>query len=272
MAPKKKQVTKQKAKKKWFPVYAPQVFGGQLIGESNVFAAEQMKGKFINANLSTIVSDMKKQNIQVKLRVSKVVDGKGQTEVIGMQLVQSFVKRLVRRGRSKIDDSFVSKSKEGQLVRVKPMVITNSTCPASTATQIRLETKKLLTQRLQKTGFVNMIQDILSLKLQKELKEKLVKIHPIRSVDIRVFSREAVRGIVPEADLELLPEEEEEQAEASQEKDAQEGDADEEAVDDDADEEDADDTADDEADEPEATDADEEPAEEAASGEPEKKE
>ena len=38
-------------------------------------------------------------------------------------------------------------------------------------------------------------------------KESLNKIHPIRSVDIRAFTRETVRGDVPEAELDVLPEE-----------------------------------------------------------------
>ena len=65
---------------------------------------------------------------------------------------------------------------------------------------------------------VNSVQDILTFKLQKSIKEPLQKIHPIRSVDIRVFERELVRGKVPEADLELIPEEEvkEEKAEEAE--------------------------------------------------------
>lgn len=216
----KKPVLKQKTKKKkWFPLYAPALFGGQLIGETHVESSEQVKGKFINTNLSTITNDMKKQNTAVKLRVSKIVEGKGQTEIIGMSLVQSFVKRLVRRGRSKVDDSFTAKTKDGQLVRVKPLVLTNTTCVASTASQLRLETRRLLKEKVASTGFVNSVQDILTFKMQKSIKDALQKIHPIRSVDVRVFERELVRGKVPEADLDLIPEEEvkEEQAEEKEE-------------------------------------------------------
>lgn len=208
MAAKKQTLKTKTKKKKWSPIYAPAVFGGQLIGESYVDSAESMKGKYINANLSTISNDMKKQNITVRLRVNKIVEGKGQTEVIGMQQVQGFVKRLVRRGRTKVDDSFLAKTKDGQLVRVKPLIITNTLCVASTASQIRMEVRKVLQERIAKTGFVNTIQDVLSFKIQKDLKNMLNKVHPIRSVDVRSFSRELVRGTVPEAELELIAEEE----------------------------------------------------------------
>lgn len=209
MAAKKQTLKTKTKKKKWFPLYAPTIFGGQLIGETYVESAETVKGKFINANLSTISNDMKKQNITVRLRVNKIVEGKGQTEVIGMQQVQGFVKRLVRRGRTKVDDSFLAKTKDGQVVRIKPLIITNTLCVASTSSQIRMEVRKVLIERVAKLGFVNMVQDILNFKVQKDLKNMLNKIHPIRSVDIRVFNREIVRGTVPEAELTLLPVEEE---------------------------------------------------------------
>ncbi|MBD3209500.1 hypothetical protein GF367_03730 [Candidatus Woesearchaeota archaeon] len=216
----KKPVLKQKVKKKkWFRINAPALFGGQLIGESYVESAEHLKGKFISTNLSTITNDMKKQNVLIKLRVNKVAEGIGQTEIIGLYLVQGLIKRLVRRGRTKIEDSFTAKTKDGHLVRTKPMLITTSTCVASTASQLRMTTKKLLKEQLAKTGFVNMIRDVLSFKLQKTIKESLNKIHPVRSVDIRAFAREAVRGKVPDAELELIPEEaaEEEKAAAAEE-------------------------------------------------------
>ena len=242
MAPKKPALKQKTKKKKWFPLYAPALFGGQLIGESHVETVAQLQGKFINTNLSTITSDMKKQNVAIKLRVHKVVEGKGQTEIIGMSLVQSFVKRLVRRGRTKVDDSFTAKTKDGQLVRIKPLVLTNTTCVASTASQIRLEVRRLLKEHIARSGFVNTCQDILSFKLQKSIKDQLQKIHPIRSVDIRQFAREIVRGKVPEADLELIPEEEVEQAPAEEpSKDESEDDdsEDEDADEDDSEEEDA---------------------------------
>ncbi|MFP4524636.1 MAG: hypothetical protein ACLFO2_05015 [Candidatus Woesearchaeota archaeon] len=213
----KKPILKQKTKKKkWFPIYAPAVFGSKLIGESHVENSDLLQGKHINMNLSTITGDMKKQNVMVKLRVNKVADGQGQTEVIGMHLVQSFLKRLVRRGRTKVEDSFTTKSKDGQFVRIKPLVITTTNCVSSTASDIRRETKQWLKQHLKETGFVNMVDEILTFKVQKALKDHLKKVHPIRSVDIRAFKREPIRGKVPEAELDMLPEEEAEQEKAEE--------------------------------------------------------
>ena len=218
----KKPILKQKTKKKWFPIYAPAVFGSKLIGESHVENSDLLQGKHINMNLSTITGDMKKQNVMVKLRVNKIADGQGQTEVIAMHLVQSFLKRLVRRGRTKVEDSFTAKSKDGQLVRIKPLVITTTNCVSSTASDIRREAKQWLKEHLKKTGFVNMVDEILAFKVQKALKDHLKKVHPIRSVDIRAFKREPIRGKVPEAELDMLPEEEAEQEKAEEAAEAKE--------------------------------------------------
>jgi small subunit ribosomal protein S3Ae len=214
---------KQKIKKKkWCAIYAPALFGNQFIGETLIEDAQQLKGKFVSANLSTITNDMKKQNIMMTFRVNKVEEGKGQAEIIGMTIVQGFVKRLVRRGRTKIDDSFLVKSKDGQAIRIKPLIITNTECVRSTTSQIRMEARRVLSDKIARNGFVNVVQDILNFRIQKDLKERLNKIHPIKSVDIRVFSRETVRGQVPEADLQLVEEDPEaiRQEEPSEKEDA----------------------------------------------------
>ncbi len=202
---KTKQMLKQKQKKKkWYPIYGPKLFGNELIGESHVADPENLKGKYIHANLSTILNNMKRQNTTITLRVKEVKDGKGFTEIIGLELVQTYVKRLVRRNRSKIDDSFVVKTKEGTLVRVKPLIITNSNCVKSVQKQIRAETKKFITERFSNQFFINCIDDVLSFRLQKSLKELLNKIFPIRSVEIRVITRELIMGKRSETNIEDL--------------------------------------------------------------------
>lgn len=205
-----RQVLKQKKKKKWFPIYSPKTFNNQLIGESYVLESSAMDGKFMKVNLSSLTKNMKKQNVSLRLRVNQVSDNKAYTEIIGMHIVQGFVKRLVRRGRSKIDDSFLAKSKEGALIRVKPLVITTNNCVQSTSKQLRAMTKEFLRERISSQPFTTTVEGIFSYKLQKELKEKLTKVFPIRSVDIRVFEREPVRGIIPKlAVSEEAPEAEE---------------------------------------------------------------
>jgi len=186
----KQVLAQKKKKKKWYPIYAPKIFNNQLIGESLVASPEDLKGKYINANLSTITNDMKKQKINIKLKVTSVKDGKGHADVIGLQLIQTFVKRLIRRGRTKIDDSFTAKTKEGIKVRIKPLIITNTNCVRSTASQIRMEARKQLKETISKQPFITSVEDIINGKIQRSLKEQLSKIFPLRSVDIRVFTQE----------------------------------------------------------------------------------
>ncbi len=191
---KAKQSVKQKKKKKWFPIIAPKIFGESVIGESYVDSSEALMGKYVTANLSTVTNDMKNQNINIRFRVTSVKEGKGYSEVVDFRLIQSFVKRLVRRGRTKVDDSFIARTKDGIRVRVKPLVITKNRCVGSIATKIRLTTRDFLKKKISEQSFVQSVQDILAGKFQKELKPLLNKIYPIKSVDVRSFGREGLRG------------------------------------------------------------------------------
>ena len=120
MAVKKKVVAKKVKRKRWYTVLAPALFGEKILGESYVAEPANLVGKFLSLNLMNVTGDPKKQNINAKFKVVKVADGKGHTELQSFNLLPSSVKRIVRRGRDKITDSFLCVTSDKRLVRVKP--------------------------------------------------------------------------------------------------------------------------------------------------------
>ena len=138
MAPNKRKTTTTKVKKKkWFPIYSPKSFGEVLLGETYISESEELNGKYITSNLSTITRSMRKQSVNVQFKVTSVVEGKGQTETVGYSLINAAVKRLVRRGRDKISDSIVAKSSDDKLIRIKPMILTRSNAKGSMLSAVR---------------------------------------------------------------------------------------------------------------------------------------
>mgnify|MGYP006298837421 CR=1 FL=1 len=186
MAAKKKKVTAQKVKKKrWFPIFAPQLFASAPLGERGVADSSLLSGKYITANLSTITRSMRKQNVNMHFRIVKVEDDKAQTEAIGYSLINAAMKRLVRRGRDKIADSFLAKTKDKRVMRIKPLIITTTKGTHSAQTAIRLEARRVIREYVFAKSVEELLSDIAEGKLQKIIKESCVKIAPLRSVDIR---------------------------------------------------------------------------------------
>ena len=187
MAPKKKKVATTKVKKKrWFPIHAPKLFNEKLLGETYVVDESQVEGKHLTANLSTVAGSMKKQNMNVQFRVNKIEEGKAYTEVIGYSLINAAMKRLVRRGRNKIADSFLAKTKDKKVIRIKPIIITHNRGTKSVQSAVRLQIRKFVREYVFTKNADEVFADIVDIKLQKLAKDAVAKIFPIKTVDIRM--------------------------------------------------------------------------------------
>ena len=194
---KKKKTTQTKAKKKkWFPIFAPQQFQGMSLGETYVAESTLMADKFITVNLSTLTRSMRKQNVNIHFKVDKVEDGKASTTIIGYSLINAAMKRLVRRGRDKITDSFLVKTKNKKVMRIKPILITLNKGTKSTQSAVRLEARRVIREHVFTKNIEETFSDIIDAKLQKMVKEACQKIYPLKTVEFRMAKLEEGKNIV----------------------------------------------------------------------------
>jgi len=181
-----KKAGKTKAKKKWAQIIAPKSFNNAVLGESYVENAEKLVGKSITVNLMNLIGDMRAQGVEIRFDVIKAAEGKGHAAVTGYEVLPSNLKRLVRRGRTKIGDSFVVRTATGRLVRIKPVLITANPASSGAATMIRKAVRDKAKQIVATLSFDKLIQDLIQFKVQRSLKDVANKVHPIKTVEIRM--------------------------------------------------------------------------------------
>lgn len=205
-----KQVAKTKVKKKkWFPVIAPKMFRENVIGEIHLYESEAMLNRGLTVNMMNLTGNPRNQQINVLLRISSVREGKGHTEILGYEMMPSGVKRIVRRGRTKVDDSVIIATSDKKKVKIKPLIITNTSANKSVANSIRIDVRNHLAHFVAKLTYDNLVEEIMSFKLQKYLGNAASKIAPIRSSEIRAFrlvEREGVRVLKPGEIKEVIKE------------------------------------------------------------------
>jgi ribosomal protein S3AE len=171
-------------KKEWYPIVAPKLFRNAVIGESHVYDPDKMVGKSIQQNLMNLTNDVKTQNVKINFEVFKVENGKAFTDVTGYNMVQSSIKRLVRRNINKINMSFMVRTKDNKDIRIKPLFITRTLTSGSVATRIRKEAQDFLEKHISETEYDNLASDVIAHKLQSALRSNLNKIHPLRVCEI----------------------------------------------------------------------------------------
>ncbi|MBW3004321.1 hypothetical protein KY310_00620 [Candidatus Woesearchaeota archaeon] len=182
----KKQAAKVVVKKKrWVAVIAPKLFNEKEIGEMHVEEPKNAVGRKLSVSMTTITGEPQKQNIMAKFLITSFAGERLLTEMIGYKLNTAATKRLMRRNRSKIDDSITYKTADDKKVRIKPLIVTRGRAQGGTKAALRKQMKDFLAKTVEKTSFENLLKDIIHKKLQKSISDALRKTYPIAGSEIR---------------------------------------------------------------------------------------
>jgi len=204
-----KKVTKatKVKRKRWIHVLASKLFRNEPIGEIPTAEPELLKGKLVTVSLMTLTRDMKKQNTNVKFIITNIQGDRANTELYGYYLNPTSIKRLVRRGKEKIGVSAIFKTSDNKKVRMMPLVIPRTKVKGSIATSFKRLAINYLTAYTAKTTFENIVRDLITNKLQRELKNELKKAYPVRILEVAKLHIEREKKPAEEKKVEEIKEE-----------------------------------------------------------------
>ncbi|MBS3114441.1 hypothetical protein J4448_05040 [Candidatus Woesearchaeota archaeon] len=184
------QVVKLK-KKQWYPILAPKQFDNVVIGETLVYEPNQMLGKTLSHSLMNLINDTKRQNINIHFKVVEVEGNNAKTSIIGYQIIPSSIKRFVRRNSEKMDMAFTCETSDNVFLRVKPLVITRGDVKGSIAAKLRNNIVSFLVKTIKKMTYDEIINDLISRKMQDIMRANFNKIYPLKVCEIRYLGVEA---------------------------------------------------------------------------------
>jgi ribosomal protein S3AE len=137
-----------------------------------------------------LMGDMKKQNVNVMFRVNDVKDGKAYTQAVKFEVSAFSLKRLAKREKDKLSDSFVIKTADGKLVRLKSVMITNAMTKGAVLAALIKTCRAVCKELINKIKFEQLIIDLVTYKFQKEVRDSLHKVYPLRNFDIKMLALE----------------------------------------------------------------------------------
>ncbi len=181
--------SKKVKKKQWFEITAPKLFSSVKIGETLAYTADLLKDKTLDISVADLTGDMKRQNIKVNFKVTGLEGAKASTEVIGYSISVAHLRKFVRSGTRKIEDSFMSKSKDGVNIRVKTLYLTKKIVQRGILTKIRGEGRAFVNEEFGKLKFEEIIKNAVDYKFQIGLKKKLKKIYPLGSCEFKSLKK-----------------------------------------------------------------------------------
>jgi len=176
-------------KKKWYSIVGPKDFNSVQIGEVPTLQPETFVGRKISVNLSTLTNDPRKQSTTI---IFKIIDYKGaqlDAEIDGLIMAPSHIKRLIRKNKDRVDDSFTITTKDEKKVQVKPFVITRSKVSHRIQTTIRKMIQDHFREQAKEATFNQLFINLLQIKTQRTLKGEIKKIAPVNVIEIRTFKQ-----------------------------------------------------------------------------------
>lgn len=150
----------------------------ELLGEN----ISEIEGRNIKMDLTR---QLKGKSVEVIIKVVNQ-NGKAVAIPIKLKLMPYFIRRMIRKKISYVEDSFLVPNQESMLV-LKPFLITRKKVSRAVRKALRNRTKNWLEDYISQLSNKELFEDILSNKLQKNLSLVLKKTYPLSLCEIRIL-------------------------------------------------------------------------------------
>jgi small subunit ribosomal protein S3Ae len=189
-ATKKTKTTTRKVKdrwraKEWYKIHAPKMFNEMQIGETPSGDPSSLVGRTTEVTVHDLTGDFSKMHIKLKFKVHDVTGSDAHTVFVGQDLTSDYIRRLTRRKRTKTDHVVDARTKDGFLVRVKPMCVTEKRIQASQETAIRSIMTSHLHKIIADMSISDVVKSVISGDMAKDLSRSTKIIVPTKRIEIR---------------------------------------------------------------------------------------
>ena len=129
--------------KKWITVLAPDSFNNVPVAYIPITDDKNAVGRVIEVTLFDILKgDPSQHQYKLFFKINKVTDEKATTIFKRYEYAKEFLRSLIRRGSSRINFIIDAKTKDGQIFRIKILILSHRELNTSRKRALRLEAKK----------------------------------------------------------------------------------------------------------------------------------
>ena len=179
-----KSVEKWKAKK-WFNIYAPEIFGDIVIGEIPATDEKAIIGRVMRVNMSWVTHKAEHSFITIAMRITEANGDVAKTSLASMEQTYSFIHSLVKRGQSAIYTVDNLKDKDGKIFILKLLVMTSNKIATPKKTAIRKVLSKFLKDYAASMDTESFVKSMLDTKFQQEAVNSIANIAEISKLELK---------------------------------------------------------------------------------------
>jgi small subunit ribosomal protein S3Ae len=197
--------------KGWYTLHAPPMFDAMPLGETPADDAAKLHDRVAEVTVQDLTGDFSKMHIKLRFRVQDVRGHDAFTQFVGHDMTSDYIRRLTRRKRTRTDAVLDVRTKDGWVLRLKPMAITDRRIQASKQKAIRAIMLDVARDAATKASVGELVRAIISGELAKRIAVACKPIQPTSRVEVR---KSQVLAFPPGGEPLAEPKEEAEEAEA----------------------------------------------------------
>jgi len=171
--------------KKWYSIYAPELFGSKMVGETIASDEKVLINRVINIGLDELTGDYSQSYATAKLRIVEVKGNNAYTKFVGNEFAPSFLRTFIRRRKTMIDHVVDVKTSDNADIRLKLMIFAAGKIARGAEADIRNKVKAELISKALTMTANQLLQEILFKKFAAKLVPVIKKIAPIKRVEFR---------------------------------------------------------------------------------------
>jgi small subunit ribosomal protein S3Ae len=145
----------------------------------------KLHGRIAECTVQDLTADFSKAHIKLYFQINDVKGLDAYTKFVGHDLTSDYIRRQTRRKRSKMDGVYDVRTKDGYLLRVKPMAIAEKRIQNSQQSSIRRIMGQTLASTAKDKLLSEFVRNIISGDMASTLFKACKPIYPIKRIEIR---------------------------------------------------------------------------------------
>lgn len=170
--------------KKWYQIQAPPLFDNVPVAETLAEKPELLIGRVTEVSLQHLTNDFRKSHIKLFFKVHEIDGSSAQTQMVGHTLTSDYIRRMIRRRRSRIDGVYDIETRDGARMRVKPFATTERRIQSSQKKLIREKMKQTIAEAGKTRTLNEFIRDALDGKIGSDIYKTCKSLYPVKRVEI----------------------------------------------------------------------------------------
>jgi len=170
--------------KNWYTILAPSLFNNIPVAETLAETTDSLIGRVTEVSLQDITNDFRKSHIKLLFTIDKIEQNTAHTQLKGHLLTSDYLRRMIRRRKSRVDGVFDVETRDGALLRVKPFAIAEKRIQSSQKKLIRNVMNDVITKEGKAKTLNSFIKDCLDGKTGSEIYKHCKIYYPVKRIEI----------------------------------------------------------------------------------------